>query len=280
MRHCEQRYQIWILLCLLACCLVTTLSAEEQAMILTRDGAPAAVIVIAKNPTHSAQVAAIELQDQIRSISGATLPILSEADTNQTALYVGETEIAKKQGFSNAQFAEQEYVVKFIHNGVVLTGLDAPLFSKIQYDPQKPETWSELPGIWEERGTLNAVYDFLERFCGVRYFNPTEFGTDFPATPTLLIRGKDIRRTPFFRYRDIYPLIVQPESTDRNNIMLKSGTPQLNAWKLSAYPHLAMRLSDNNAYNLAYRNIAYRYLLRSRAGGAKIVVNQDRKSVV
>ncbi len=46
---------------------------------LTHDGQPAATIVVAEKPTRSVQLAAAELQEHVRKISGATLPIVSDA---------------------------------------------------------------------------------------------------------------------------------------------------------------------------------------------------------
>ena len=60
----------------------------------------------------------------------------------------------------------------------------------MQYDQtpnqQALDTW---PGIWDEQGTMYAVYDFLERYCNVRWFTPTEFGTDCPRQATLTVTG-------------------------------------------------------------------------------------------
>jgi len=57
------------------------------------------------------------------------------------------------------------------------------------------------PGLYEERGTLDAVYDFLERFCDVRWYAPTEIGLVCPSAPTLMVRGRDVRRAPAMVYR-------------------------------------------------------------------------------
>lgn len=56
------------------------------------------------------------------------------------------------------------------------------------------------PGFFEERGSLDAVYDFLERFCGVRWYAPTELGLVCPSSPTLAVRGRDILRAPAMDY--------------------------------------------------------------------------------
>ena len=62
-----------------------------------------------------------------------------------------------------------------------------------------------MPGWYDERGTLNAVYDFLERSCGVRWYMPTDIGTVCPEKRTLVVDGDDIRRRPEMVYRWITP---------------------------------------------------------------------------
>ena len=65
------------------------------------------------------------------------------------------------------------------------------------------------PDGFTAQGTCYAVYDFLERFCGVRWYAPGDDGTVIPKTPTLAVRGKDIRRKPALEYRQM------PDSFDR-----------------------------------------------------------------
>jgi hypothetical protein len=61
------------------------------------------------------------------------------------------------------------------------------------------------PGLYGENGTLYAVYDFLERFCQVRWYAPGEIGLVCPKTPTLVVREKDIQRAPAMIHRWITP---------------------------------------------------------------------------
>lgn len=61
------------------------------------------------------------------------------------------------------------------------------------------------PGLFSEHGTLNAVYDFLERLCGVRWYIPTEIGTTYTPRPTLAVEAKGLRRTPAMIHRWITP---------------------------------------------------------------------------
>lgn len=62
-----------------------------------------------------------------------------------------------------------------------------------------------LPGFFAPNGTLYAVYDFLERFCGVRWYAPGELGTVAPRVGTLSVSGSEVRRKPAMRYRWITP---------------------------------------------------------------------------
>ena len=53
-----------------------------------------------------------------------------------------------------------------------------------------------LPGIFDEQATHYAVCDFLERDCGVSWFNPTATGSFYPSTSTLVVSGDDVQRSP------------------------------------------------------------------------------------
>ena len=61
------------------------------------------------------------------------------------------------------------------------------------------------PEYFEPKGTLNATYDFLERFCRVRWYLPGELGTALPATKTLVVGGQDVKRKPAMEYLWITP---------------------------------------------------------------------------
>ena len=62
-----------------------------------------------------------------------------------------------------------------------------------------------LPGPFDDNGTLYATYDFLERFCGVRWYIPSEIGTVCPTSTSLEVSGEDVRRSPDMIHRWITP---------------------------------------------------------------------------
>lgn len=61
------------------------------------------------------------------------------------------------------------------------------------------------PQKFTPQATCYAVYDFLERFCGVRWYAPGDDGTIIPKAATLAIEGADVRRKPAMEFRDVPP---------------------------------------------------------------------------
>ena len=141
---------------------------------LVRDGRPEAGIVISATASADEKLAAQELQDYVRKISGATLPVGTTAaaglpsqvrigafGTEAVSAWSGER--PPPDGFSLSRKGETLFIV----------GGDA-------------------------RGTLYGVYDFLETDLGVRWFMPGEMGDDVPSSPTVLLPTVSRTGSPAF----------------------------------------------------------------------------------
>jgi hypothetical protein len=166
---------------------------------LTRDGQPAATIVVAEKPTRAAQLAAAELQEQVRRISGATLPVVSDTTAVQgLRVLVGESAATRKLGLRSQDFAPQEYLIGFRRNTLVLLGRDKEDYGTLDYANPDGKT---LPALFDAQGTCYAAYDFLERNCGVRWYLPTDLGTVYAPTGTLRVTGTERRRRPWMEFR-------------------------------------------------------------------------------
>ena len=156
-------------------------------------------------------MAALEIQEHVRLITGVTLPIIDEnAKAEGVRLHVGKTKE------SPDDFKSQEYAVLFKPDAIVLAGKDKEDYGKAEYwNPGIKEAYAygSWPDLYDDKGTLHAAYDFLEDYCGVRWFDQSEFGTDVPQTKTLTVAVKDTRRTPAFRYLD-------PDGWVRGNLNL------------------------------------------------------------
>ena len=164
---------------------------------VVRDGMPAATIVIAKEPTRAAQLAAKELQYHVQKITGATLPVVDDkAKPKGASILVGESEATRALKLPSGDFQSQEYLIKFLPGTIVLMGRDKPDRGKMDY-----AQLNSFPGFYDDQATCYAVYDFLERFCGVRWYLPTELGLVCPKSSTLRVSGREIRRAPALKLR-------------------------------------------------------------------------------
>ncbi|MBM4050454.1 MAG: DUF4838 domain-containing protein, partial [Planctomycetes bacterium] len=135
-----------------------------------------------------------------------------------------------------------------------------------------PAPEPDPPAMFEEQGTCYAVYDFLERFCGVRWFNPTDFGTDYPSTKTLVVQGAEVRRAPFFRFRQVHPAGLRYDS---GTGLWHVDSDGYRRYDEAAYAELHKKWPSAGAYTRAKRRQMDAFLCRMRAGGEASAVNHS-----
>lgn len=239
-----------------------------RAVTLVRDGRPEAAILLAGAPTRSARFAALELQHHVRRMTGAVLPIVREGEPVPGAsILVGDSAPARARGFDPAGLAFEEYEVRAGAGWVLLAGRDAADTGEVLYDPDDLSTGSGWPGFWDERGTLHAVYHFLEQSCGVRWLTPTEWGTVLPRGETLTVSVRAVRRAPAFRYRDAIGAMGDAvRRYDEYTALWRADEAPFQAWERAAYPALYGRYTGAAAEQ-ARAAAARLFLLRRRNGG-------------
>ena len=212
---------------------VSTLALSETARItISKDGQPEATIIIAGNPTPAANLAALEVQYHVGRITGAILPIKTDQEEVQGSvrILVGESAATRELGLRGTDFAPQEYLIRFLSQTIVLIGRDwqdteenrneagrgtnyytlqdsRHTIDYLKATGRAPDDGAgrkpiKLPGLFDDQGTCYAVYDFLERFCDVRWYGPTELNVDFPRRTTLTVAGDELRRSPAMKYRE------------------------------------------------------------------------------
>ena len=249
----------------------TQSETEANSLTLVADGQPTATIILAAKPTSAAQLAAYELQHHIRLMTDVMLPILKEGDEGIEGIRiaVGATEAAARAGLTTNSWQPQEYAVVIQTNTLILAGQDAPHFEPIEYDANNPMAFRTWPTPYEEQGTLHAVYEFLERGCGVRWFSPIEVGTHVPRCTTLKVEMLDIRKRPAFAYRDLGHILNICEAYPYETILWKRNSPQSNAWEKRAFAELHKRFPSRWQYIHAQRGQCRLFLYRKRMGGCE-----------
>jgi len=159
---------------------------------LVENGAPKSLVVIPEDPSEQARVAANDFLWHIEKLSGARLPLkteaeLTQADRNGALVAIGATRLAKEAGIDVSKLPPEGYVVRSAANRLFLLGRQDVL----------PATKKEL------RGTYYAVSSFLERDLGVRWLWPGELGTVVPERKTLPVPAIDRTGQPKLAQRKI-----------------------------------------------------------------------------
>jgi len=146
---------------------------------LARNGQPQYAIVQGAQPTPAEIFAAQELSDYLAKVTGARFEVMSETASvlPVRAIYVGWTEFARKHGIEGQTLGEEEWIIKTLDKNIILVG-------------------------GRPRGTLYAVYEFLENQVGVHWLD--EFTEVMPSKPMLKLNQLDVREKPLFVDRNIY----------------------------------------------------------------------------
>ncbi|MGD9496448.1 MAG: DUF4838 domain-containing protein [Armatimonadota bacterium] len=150
---------------------------------LVQDGTPVAAIVLPADAGETLALAAQELQEHVRLISGAELSVMDEAQApDGPAVHLGLTERALRLNLplTAADVGWDGYVIRTEGDTLLLAGRN-------------------------DAGTLNAVYGFLQDVLGVRWYDPGPVGTYLPELQTITVpeitivdRPRFIVRSPWY----------------------------------------------------------------------------------
>jgi len=161
--------------------LFTVAALPAGALTLADGGQAAAVIVVCDAPEPAEQTAAKELAAYLGAVTGGTFNVVAEsqAAARGTRIFVGPTQFCKALGIDAASFGSEQWLMRTAGEDLVITG-------------------------GRPRGTLYAVYRFLEDVICVHWWNAYE--ETVPRQSTLRLDAIDRAGAPVIRYRDIYTL--------------------------------------------------------------------------
>ena len=158
----------------------SVVSAAEP-LTLSKDGKTDYVIVLPETPAAVEQTAAKELKQHLDEVTGADFSIVKENEVNTTKpqIIIGSAKRTKE----------------------LLPNLDV---KKIPYDSIVIKTVGKnlIFSGHTQRGTLYAVYSFLEDTVGVRWWTSTE--SYIPKKPTLEVPTQNVEYAPKLIYREAY----------------------------------------------------------------------------
>jgi len=152
--------------------------AAPAQVTITENGQAQAVIVIAQDAPEPQQHAAAELANFLEQITSAKFEIVHPPAAGNPRLLVGP-QAAKLAvaDFSTDGLGSDGIVIRTVGSDLILAG-------------------------GHPRGTLYAVYTFLEDHLGCRWWSSTE--STIPKKPTIRVANLDIRYVPALEYRSPY----------------------------------------------------------------------------
>lgn len=169
---------------------------------LVRDGVATASVVIPVGADDQVRAAAKTLIEYVKASSGAVLPLAYHGQATGTSIYVGVIGGAQQIGQVLEGLDDDGYVIAPENNKLTIVG---------------PSPW----------GTRFGVYEFLERYLGVRWLIPGVGGDTVEQRSTITISGASVVDEPTFTSRLISPLgtgtswnstVVQPLWATRNRM--------------------------------------------------------------
>jgi hypothetical protein len=159
----------------------SSFAASAEGLRLAVEGKSDYIIVLPDRPTAVEKTAVRELQEHLAKATGATLPIVGEnqAAAEKPQIVVGASERMKRlqPGLDLDSLGRDGIVIQTAGKDLVLAG-------------QGP------------RGTLYAVYTFLEDVVGCQWWTSTE--SFVPKRPTLAVGALNVRYAPKLYYREAY----------------------------------------------------------------------------
>ena len=162
---------------------LASMAANAMALTLTTDGKSDYVIVVAADAIAPELTAARELQSHLQLVTGARLPVRNQADAGNSAhqIVIGPADRFK------AAFPKID-IAALKHDGIVIQTAGDTLY---------------LAG-GRPRGTLYAVYTFLEDTVGCRWWGSRPDETFVPKKPTLSVPALATVYAPALRYREAF----------------------------------------------------------------------------
>ena len=165
---------------------------DHPPVVLVEQGATGAAICVMGGKGDRVLAQAVkELQDCIEAATGAKLPIVQDR-LQIPALVIGNCVEAADEGLVGARMPIEGFTIRSAAGRVFIVGHDGPVGNK------------DTRAV--SHGTAWGVFEFLERFVGVRWYWPTERGgRSVPRAASLVLKPVWLEDAPVFRKREIWP---------------------------------------------------------------------------
>jgi hypothetical protein len=147
-------------------------------VVISEDSEAKALVVVAADASISEKHAAAELANFLKQVTGAEFQVVDKADTGQTRLLVGRKALSMTDlRLSTTTLGDDGIIIRTLGDNLALFGDSG-------------------------RGTLYAVYTFLEDYVGCRWWSST--ANYIPSKPALKIDDINFSYVPPIEYRESF----------------------------------------------------------------------------
>ncbi len=169
---------------------------EHPPVVLAEKGQPRATLcIMTKSKSRPLRQAIKELQECIELATGAKLPVV-RGQIRPPAIVIGDCDLAAQHGLVGSKMPIEGFAIKTAPGHVFIVGNDDPM--------------AKVRGA-ASHGTAWGVFEFLERFVGVRWYYPTNRGgRSILKHDSLSVPPVWLTDSPAFRKRQIWPPMSEP----------------------------------------------------------------------
>lgn len=173
---------------------VCTLAANGDDAVLSPGNVS---VVVEPNGTKVARFAAADLTNHLSQVLGCEVPLVTDEDAESVRIFVGDSRWSRNAGIDVSNLPRDAFRVKSSGRRIYLVGRDNP-----KCDLETSLAKGVYPNL--EHGTAFAVCEFLERYAGVRFYFPDEYGTVIPRVKSIRVPEVDGTVMPQFNVRNCY----------------------------------------------------------------------------
>jgi uncharacterized protein DUF4838/cellulose/xylan binding protein with CBM9 domain len=176
-------------------------------LLLVNKGQSNYEIILKSNAPKTSKFTAEELKRYLKKVTGADIPVKTALSPGKKAIYVGANpSLPGKPEFNPKNYVEREkFLISEIDGNIVIMGADCNI---------NPVSGAKVANF----GLLFGVYEFIERFLGVRWYAPGELGECYKKKATVELSGLPVKEQPHCWRRYYWPNIFN-ESTARESLL-------------------------------------------------------------
>ena len=167
---------------------------SRKTMAFIKNGKVDFEIVLPREAGGVAEFAAAEMRALLKKATGKDIAVVSAPSGKvKYQIVLGDCAAFRKTGLDVKKLPRDGFYMRTAGKTLYIAG----------FDDKKTDVRKQIRKLnWPHRdmdfnrGTLFGVYDFLERFCGMRFYLPTDFGTVIPVIKDLTLPAIDIFDRP------------------------------------------------------------------------------------